>query len=82
MNGNRYNGPWQLINTLNLRLGRCGIWLIVAGVSLRGGWSVDGMIITPPVRIWDISAGMLMVREAGGMVTDFTGDQPPWRRMV
>lgn len=35
---------------------------------------VDGMIITPPVRIWDVAAGMLMVREAGGMVTDFVGD--------
>ncbi len=35
---------------------------------------VDGMIITPPVRIWDVAAGMLMVQEAGGMVTDFNGD--------
>ena len=35
---------------------------------------VDGMIITPPVRIWDVAAGILMVREAGGLVTDFTGD--------
>lgn len=35
---------------------------------------VDGMIITPPVRIWDVAAGMLMVKEAGGKVTDFTGD--------
>lgn len=35
---------------------------------------VDGMIITPPVRIWDVAAGMLMVREAGGMVTDFDGN--------
>lgn len=34
---------------------------------------VDGMIITPPVRIWDVAAGMLMVQEAGGMVTDFKG---------
>lgn len=35
---------------------------------------VDGMIITPPVRIWDVAAGLLMVKEAGGVVTDFTGD--------
>lgn len=35
---------------------------------------VDGMIITPPVRIWDVAAGMLMVQEAGGTVTDFNGD--------
>lgn len=36
---------------------------------------VDGMIITPPVRIWDVAAGMLMVQEAGGMVTDFKGSK-------
>lgn len=35
---------------------------------------IDGMIITPPVRIWDVSAGMLMVKEAGGKITDFQGD--------
>ncbi|MDP3971018.1 MAG: inositol monophosphatase family protein [bacterium] len=35
---------------------------------------VEGMIITPPVRIWDVAAGMLMVKEAGGMITDFKGD--------
>lgn len=35
---------------------------------------VDGMIITPPVRIWDVAAGLLMVKEAGGVVTDFVGD--------
>lgn len=34
---------------------------------------VDGMIITPPVRVWDVAAGILMVKEAGGTVTDFTG---------
>lgn len=34
---------------------------------------IEGMIITPPVRIWDIAAGILMVKEAGGKVTDFNG---------
>ncbi|MFA5995692.1 MAG: inositol monophosphatase family protein [Patescibacteria group bacterium] len=34
---------------------------------------VDGMLITPPVRIWDVAAGVLMVREAGGKVSDFNG---------
>lgn len=34
---------------------------------------VDGMIITPPVRIWDVAAGILMIKEAGGKVTDFKG---------
>lgn len=34
---------------------------------------VDGMIITPPVRIWDVAAGILLIQEAGGTVTDFNG---------
>jgi len=34
---------------------------------------VEAQIITPPVRIWDVAAGVLMVREAGGKATDFTG---------
>ncbi|MFH0818444.1 MAG: inositol monophosphatase family protein [Patescibacteria group bacterium] len=35
---------------------------------------VEAQIITPPVRIWDVAAGVLMVKEAGGKVTDFHGD--------
>jgi myo-inositol-1(or 4)-monophosphatase len=36
---------------------------------------VDGMIITPPVRLWDVAAGVLLIREAGGTVTDFNGNE-------
>ena len=35
---------------------------------------VDAQIITPPVRIWDVAAGILLVKEAGGKVSDFFGD--------
>ncbi|MFA6027333.1 MAG: inositol monophosphatase family protein [Patescibacteria group bacterium] len=35
---------------------------------------VEAQIITPPVRIWDVAAGVLMVKEAGGKVTDFHGN--------
>ncbi|KKR33176.1 MAG: Inositol-1-monophosphatase [Candidatus Falkowbacteria bacterium GW2011_GWF2_39_8] len=34
-------------------------------------------IMIPGVRIWDIAAGVLLVREAGGQVTDFSGK--PWQ---
>lgn len=34
---------------------------------------VEAQIITPPVRIWDVAAGILMIKEAGGKVTDFDG---------
>ena len=36
---------------------------------------VEAQIISPPVRLWDIAAGVLLVKEAGGMVTDFHGDE-------
>lgn len=36
---------------------------------------VEGQIIAPPVRLWDIAAGVLLVKEAGGKVTDFHGDE-------
>ncbi len=35
----------------------------------------DAEIITPPVRLWDVAAGILMIKEAGGKVTDFKGDE-------
>ncbi len=35
----------------------------------------DAEIITPPVRLWDVAAGILMIKEAGGKVTDFNGDE-------
>ena len=36
---------------------------------------VEAQIIAPPVRLWDIAAGVLLVKEAGGKVTDFHGDE-------
>lgn len=36
---------------------------------------VEAQIISPPVRLWDIAAGVLLVKEAGGKVTDFHGDE-------
>lgn len=35
---------------------------------------LDGFMI-PGVNAWDVAAGALMVREAGGKVTDFEGDE-------
>ncbi|MFH0840553.1 MAG: inositol monophosphatase family protein [bacterium] len=32
-------------------------------------------ITIPDVKIWDVAAGSLLVREAGGKVTDFTGNE-------
>jgi myo-inositol-1(or 4)-monophosphatase len=34
---------------------------------------LEGQIIAPPLRMWDIAAGMLLVQVAGGRVTNFDG---------
>lgn len=36
---------------------------------------VEAQIITPPVRLWDIAAGILLIKEAGGRVTNFKGKE-------
>ncbi len=38
---------------------------------------LEGQIISPPIRAWDIAAGMLLVQVAGGTITNFSGK--PWR---
>lgn len=55
-----------------------------AGIRMNGSAAValcyvaagrlDGWI-ERYIRIWDISAGILIIREAGGLVTDFDGDE-------
>jgi myo-inositol-1(or 4)-monophosphatase len=34
---------------------------------------LEGQIISPPLRLWDIAAGMLLVEVAGGRITNFSG---------
>ncbi|MFC1598088.1 inositol monophosphatase family protein [Patescibacteria group bacterium] len=34
---------------------------------------LEAQIISPPLRLWDVSAGMLMVEVAGGKLTNFEG---------
>lgn len=36
---------------------------------------MEGTIISPPLRMWDVAAGMLMVETAGGTITDFKGKE-------
>lgn len=36
---------------------------------------MEGTIISPPLRLWDVAAGLLMVETAGGTVTDFKGNE-------
>ena len=38
----------------------------------------DGSVIQ--AWIWDFAAGAVIVREAGGMVTDFEGNEPDWTK--
>jgi len=41
-------------------------------LALLASGRIDAFIM-PGVRPWDVAAGVLMVREAGGLVTDFSG---------
>lgn len=34
---------------------------------------MEAQIISPPLRIWDVAGGMLMVETAGGKITNFSG---------
>lgn len=45
----------------------------VAAGRYDGFWEAD-------LQLWDVAAGMLMVREAGGFVTDFRGGSQPTER--
>lgn len=45
----------------------------VAAGRLDGFWELD-------LKPWDAMAGLLLVREAGGMVTDYAGGSKPQRR--
>ncbi|MGP9725048.1 inositol monophosphatase family protein [Corynebacterium sp. AOP40-9SA-29] len=51
--------------------GSCGIDLAFTAAGIFGG------TVTFSPNLWDNAAGLLLVREAGGVVTDFNGD--PWR---
>ena len=51
------------------RLGSAGLDLAyVAGGKLDGFWEKD-------INLWDISAGILMVKEAGGRISKINGDE-------
>jgi len=41
---------------------------------------LEGQIISPPLRLWDIAAGMLLVEVAGGKITNFSGK--PWHGLT
>jgi myo-inositol-1(or 4)-monophosphatase len=38
-------------------------------------------IVIPGTRAWDVAAGVLLVKEAGGMITDFSGEAWNLKRM-
>src|SRR3546814_5390387 len=46
----------------------CSSDLWVAAGRFDGFWESD-------LKIWDVAAGMLLVREAGGFVSDFRGGE-------
>ncbi len=53
----------------------------VGGASLDLCWSAEGVFdgfFELSLGTWDVAAGAVMVREAGGIVTDWAGDPNEW----
>ncbi len=53
----------------------------VGAASLDLAWTAAGVFdgfFELALGPWDVAAGALLVREAGGVVTDWTGDQAAW----
>jgi myo-inositol-1(or 4)-monophosphatase len=53
----------------------------VGGASLDLAWTAEGVFdgfFELSLGTWDVAAGALAVREAGGVVTDWTGDHRAW----
>lgn len=49
------------------------IWSQAAGLGLIALGILDGYVIFGKPKIWDIAAGVLLVEEAGGVISDFSG---------
>jgi myo-inositol-1(or 4)-monophosphatase len=50
----------------------------LGAASIELGFVADGRtetIVIPGAHSWDVGAGVLLVREAGGKVTDFKGNE-------
>ena len=53
----------------------------VGGASLDLCWTAEGVFdgyFELRLGPWDVAAGAIIVREAGGVVTDWTGDPGSW----
>ena len=53
----------------------------IGGASLDLSWTADGVFdgyFELSLGPWDVAAGGLLVREAGGVVTDWAGDDRAW----
>lgn len=50
------------------------IWSQAAGLALTAMSIFDGYIIFGKPKIWDIAAGILLVEEAGGVISDLQGN--------
>lgn len=56
----------------------CALGPAVGILGLLGKGSLDAYVVT--AWIWDFAAGAVIVKEAGGKVTDFEGKEPDWSK--
>lgn len=57
----------------------------LGSAALECAWVATGRAdayITHEISLWDIAAGVLLVHEAGGIITDFQGQMLPWEEIA
>ena len=84
LRGSRVAGPKPLIDTLRRRAGEIVQVDRIPSLALRlariASGEVDIGLVTGNARDWDIAAADLILAEAGGVLTDFSGEHPRYNR--
>lgn len=80
----RTAGPKPLVDLLEARAGRVRHVEKIPSLALRlarvAEGSVDVGLVSANARDWDIAAADLILREAGGLLTGLTGEEPAYNR--
>lgn len=78
--GHKQRRPPKLDLYIKPMIYNAGFIYSFGGAAVSLGFVADGMVDAgiSQAWIWDFVAGAVIVREAGGKVTDFEGNEPDW----
>lgn len=84
LRGSRVAGPQPMIDTLTRESGVMRLVPRIPSLALRvariAAGDVDICLVSGNARDWDIAAADLILREAGGVLSDFSGAPPVYNR--